>query len=49
MPLKHGSSKEARAENVKTEVAAGKPPKQAVAIAYSVARRAKKRKRGTEK
>jgi hypothetical protein len=45
MPLKQGSSKAAREANIKTEIAAGKPPKQAVAIAYSVARRGKKRKK----
>lgn len=35
MPLSTGTSKEAFEQNVKTEIAAGKPPKQAVAIAYS--------------
>jgi hypothetical protein len=35
MPLVPGHSKEAFEENVKTEIAAGKPQKQAVAIAYS--------------
>jgi 8-oxo-dGTP pyrophosphatase MutT (NUDIX family) len=37
MPLNHSGSKEAFEQNVKTEIAAGKPQKQAVAIAYSVA------------
>src|ERR1700761_6930938 len=37
MPLEKGKSKKAFAHNVKTEVAAGKPQKQAVAIAYSEA------------
>lgn len=35
MPLEKGSSPEAFAHNVKTEIKAGKPQKQAVAIAYS--------------
>jgi hypothetical protein len=42
MPLQRGSSKRARQANIETEIAAGKPPKQAVAIAYSVQRRAKR-------
>lgn len=33
MPLKPGSSKKAISQNIKTEMAAGKPQKQAVAIA----------------
>lgn len=41
--LKKSSSKKAFKENVKTEIAAGKPVKQAVAIAYDVKRRAKKK------
>jgi hypothetical protein len=44
MPLKKGSSKKAREANINTEIRAGKKPKQAVAIAYAVARRGKKRK-----
>lgn len=39
MPLSKGTGKEAREKNVKTEIAAGKDPKQAVAIAYSEQRR----------
>jgi len=47
MPLKQGKSKAAVSANVKTEMAAGKPQKQAVAIALSVARRnAAKKARG---
>jgi hypothetical protein len=38
MPLESGKSKAAFSHNVKAEVAAGKPQKQAVAIAYSKAR-----------
>lgn len=41
--LKKSKSKKAFKDNVKTEVAAGKPVKQAVAIAYSVKRDAKKK------
>lgn len=39
MPLKKGKSKAAFKANVATEVNAGKPVKQAVAIAYSVKRK----------
>lgn len=45
MPLVKGKSKAAFQQNIKTEIKAGKPPKQAVAIAYSVKRRAAGRKR----
>jgi hypothetical protein len=41
MPLKTGKSKGTISENIATEVRAGKPVKQAVAIAYDVARRSK--------
>ena len=44
MPLKKGKSKEAFKQNVKTEVKAGKPVRQAVAIAYAQKRKAAKRK-----
>ena len=40
--LNKSKSKKAFSQNIKTEMAAGKPQKQAVAIAYSVKRRAKK-------
>ena len=46
MPLKKSSSKKAVSANIKTEMAAGKPQKQAVAIALSVQRRAKPSKKG---
>ena len=45
MPLNKSKSKKAVSENIKTEMAAGKPQKQAVAIALSTQRRAEKSKR----
>ena len=43
MPLLKSPSKEAFRKNVKAEIKAGKPQKQAVAIAYSVKREAAKK------
>lgn len=44
MPLTKSPSKEAFRKNVAAEIKAGKPPKQAAAIAYSVKREAAKKK-----
>jgi hypothetical protein len=41
MPLKKSGSKAAVSQNIRTEIKAGRPQRQAVAIALSVARRAK--------
>lgn len=44
MPLKKGSSKKTIQSNIKTEIAAGKKPSQAAAIAYSEAKKTTKKK-----
>jgi len=44
MPLMKSSSKEAFNKNVKAEIAAGKPVKQSLAIAYATKRAAQKKK-----
>ena len=46
MPLKKSASPKAFKANVATEIKAGKPPKQAVAIAYATKRAAAKPSKG---
>ncbi len=43
MPLKKGTSKATRNENIKREIKEGKPIDQAVAIGYDIQRRSKKK------
>lgn len=43
MPLQQGNSRQTISNNIRTEVQAGKPNKQAVAIALNVAGKSKKR------
>jgi hypothetical protein len=45
MPLVKSASKEAFEKNLKTEIKAGKPQKQALAIAYDVKRKVSKKPR----
>lgn len=44
MPLSKGTSNKARDKNIRTEIKAGKSPKQAVAIGYAAQRRNKQKK-----
>lgn len=49
MPLKQGYSRKSIGKNIKTEMGAGKPRKQAIAIALETARRAAKRAKKSSK
>lgn len=42
MPLQKGKSREAVSNNIRTEIAAGKPRKQAIAIALNTAGKSRK-------
>lgn len=44
-PIKSGFSKSSISKNIKTEIKHGKTQKQAIAIALSVAKKTKKKKR----
>lgn len=46
MPLTKSASKQAFQKNIKAEVKAGKPVKEAVAISYAVKRAAEKKDKG---
>ena len=45
MPLKRGSSRKTISANIRTEMRAGRPQRQAIAIAMRVAGKARRRKK----
>lgn len=49
MPLERGKSRAVIQRNIEREIAAGKPPKQAAAIAYNMAGKARKKKHPMER
>ena len=49
MPLKKGSSKKTISSNIRTEINAGKPRNQAIAIAYAKAQEKKNKKKAGPK
>jgi len=49
MPLKKGKSQKVIAQNIRTEIAAGKPQRQAVAIALDTARRSGSKRAGSRR
>jgi hypothetical protein len=49
MPIKQSPTEKAFVQNIRTEIAAGKPPKQAAVIAYSVQKEAAKKQAAAKK